>query len=308
VLTGLVAGGARCAAPGQEGSDHLPPSWPATTPTPCSESEFPHVHSHARHRAARGPGDTGPRRQRQRPCSPRAEHPPRQPPALTATAGTGCGTCLLAYRIPLHVPDRDGAAREHVKYSKALLSRRGRQGIDLRPDTPAYTLHCTYTDWPFDPDGHDQAVDDTIGHGQDHPDERGAWVVYRIFGIDLEHQRASVELDAEMTPNPSDRRVYRRTPQARRSRPDKPHLYRFRTDRSRLHTAVVYHLTDAGTCAPSSSVTDACWSASPVADQQGMRGNPLHLPAALHRTAPSRPPVAEVRPRANHPGYGPWPP
>ncbi|MFG3205313.1 hypothetical protein [Streptomyces sp. NPDC048192] len=168
--------------------------------------------------------------------------------ALTAAPGTGCGTCLFAYRIPLPAPHREGATREHVKCSKAPVSRRGRQGIDLRPDTPACTLHCTYTDWPLDPEGHDQSAVDAIGHGQDHPDERGVYAVYRIFGIDLEHQRAWVEHLAEMVPGALAPGHTPRTPRGQRSRPDKPHLYRFWTDLSRLHSAVIQHPTGAGTC------------------------------------------------------------
>ncbi|MFI1701440.1 hypothetical protein ACH419_36545 [Streptomyces bobili] len=175
-------------------------------------------------------------------------HPASQQPFADAP-GANCGTCTLAYRVQLPVPGGEGTTREHWKCAMAPLSRRGRQGIDLRPDTPACTLHCAYTDWPFDPDGHAQTAADAIGHAQDHPDDRGVYAVYRIFGIDLKHQRARVELETEMIPKPAVPGGYTpRKPESQRSRPDKPHLYRFWTRLSRLHTAHITHPTGAGDC------------------------------------------------------------
>ncbi|WP_234335083.1 hypothetical protein [Streptomyces sp. NRRL S-118] len=84
-------------------------------------------------------------------------HPGSGQPVAGAP-GANRGNCVLAYRIQL--PGRDGTgATERLKCSKAPISRRGRQGIDLRletsdqPATPACTLHCTFADWPYDPDG-----------------------------------------------------------------------------------------------------------------------------------------------------------
>lgn len=141
-------------------------------------------------------------------------HPASQQP-LADAPGANCRTCTLAYRVQLPAPGDEGTTREHWKCAMAPLSRRGRQGIDLRPDTPACTHHCAYNDWPFDPDGHDQTAADTIGHAQDYPDDRGRYAVYRIFGIDLEHHRAWVELEAEMIPKTA---VPGATPRASRSR------------------------------------------------------------------------------------------
>ncbi|MFE7778490.1 hypothetical protein ACFU5O_32325 [Streptomyces sp. NPDC057445] len=180
-------------------------------------------------------------------------HPASRQP-LADAPGTGCGTCTLAYRLQLPAPGGDGTVRERVKCTMAPVSRRGRQGIDLRPanadqpGTPACTLHCTHTDWPFDPDGHDQTADDALGHAQDHPDNDGVYAVYRIFGIDLEHQRVWVELVSTMIPHTTAAGAHiSRAPH--RSKPAKPHLYRFWTDLSRLHTARIHHPTDAGQCA-----------------------------------------------------------
>lgn len=179
-------------------------------------------------------------------------HPASRQP-LTDVPGADCGTCTLAYRVQLPAPGGEGTVREHVKCSMAPVSRRGRQGIDLRPagadqpGTPACTLHCTHTDWPFDPEGHDQSAADAIGTGRDHPDGWGIYAVYRIFGIDLEYQRLWVELETEMIPNPAAEGGY--TPRGpQRSRPDKPHLYRFWTPLSRLHTARITHPTEANPC------------------------------------------------------------
>lgn len=72
--------------------------------------------------------------------------------------------------------------------------------------------------------------------------------MYRIFGIDLEHQRAWVAHVGEMVPGALAPGYTPRTPRGQRSRPDKPHLYRFWTDLSRLHSAVIQHSTGAGTC------------------------------------------------------------
>ncbi|MFJ9580862.1 hypothetical protein ACIRQF_31295 [Streptomyces sp. NPDC101191] len=184
-------------------------------------------------------------------------HPASRQP-LTAAPGTDCGNCALAYRIQLPTPDRDRAGnsearrREHLKCSKAPISRRGRQGPDLRPATsdipatPACTLHCTHADWPYGPYGHDQTAADAIGSGRDHADDWGVYAVYRIFGVDLEHRRVWVELEAEMIPNASKPGSYSaHVPEPQRSNQDKPHLYRFWTDLARLHTAQITHATDA---------------------------------------------------------------
>ncbi|MGC5264120.1 hypothetical protein ACPXCO_24180 [Streptomyces cyaneofuscatus] len=184
-------------------------------------------------------------------------HPASGQP-LTDTPGTDCGSCALAYRIQL--PNRDGkgndggSVREHLKCSKAPISRRGHQGVDLRPasddvpGTPACTLHCRFTDWPLDPDGFDQTADDSIGTGRDHADDRGVYAVYRIFGIDPEYQRAWVELEAEMVPYAAAPSGYiARAPEPQGSAV-KPHLYRFWTRLSRLHTAHLTHRADTGDC------------------------------------------------------------
>ncbi|MCX4826335.1 hypothetical protein OG883_42605 [Streptomyces sp. NBC_01142] len=183
-------------------------------------------------------------------------HPASRQP-LTAAPGADCGNCALAYRIqlPTRVGDGGGAgsAGERLKCSKAPISRRGRQGIDLRPATsdqpatPACTLHCTFADWPYDPDGHDQTAADQIGTARDHADDWGIYAVYRIYGIDPEHQRAWVELEAEMVPYAAAPTGYIARP-PHYSRPDKPHLYRFWTNLSRLHTAQLTHAADAGDC------------------------------------------------------------
>ncbi|MCX4681376.1 hypothetical protein OG413_39970 [Streptomyces sp. NBC_01433] len=184
-------------------------------------------------------------------------HPASRQP-LADTPGTDCGTCTLFYRLQLPIPDGDSAVQQRFKCAIAPVSCRGRQGIDLRPTsadqpgTPACTLHCTHTDWPFDPEGHGQSAADAIGHAEDHPDERGVYAKYRVFGFDLEHQRLWVELEAEMIPNPAaDGGRTQRVPQPQRSRPDKPHLYRFWTPLNRLHTAHITHPRPdgAGTCA-----------------------------------------------------------
>ncbi|MGW6145680.1 hypothetical protein [Streptomyces sp. NPDC055140] len=180
-------------------------------------------------------------------------HPASRQP-LTAATGTNCGNCAFAYRIKL--PDRDGngasSLRERLKCAKAPISRRGRQGIDLRSAhtdpsaTPACTLHCSHTDWPYDPDGRYDTGAGQIGTGRDHDDDWGVYAVYRIFGIDPEYQRAWVELEAEMVPDPAAPTGYITRP-PRHSRPDKPHLYRFWTRLSRLHTAHITHPTDTDT-------------------------------------------------------------
>ncbi|MFD7958466.1 hypothetical protein ACFV4X_33940 [Streptomyces ardesiacus] len=178
-------------------------------------------------------------------------HPASGQP-LSDVPGADCGNCQLAYRIQL--PGRDGSGTsQRWKCSMAPISRRGRQGIDLRPATsaqpasPACNLHCTFADWPYDPDGRYDTGAGQIGTGRDHTDDWGVHAVYRIFGIDLEHRRAWVELEAEMVPYTAAPTGYvARSPQ--HSRPDQPHLYRFWTDLSRLHTAHVTHPTDTGQC------------------------------------------------------------
>lgn len=178
-------------------------------------------------------------------------HPASGQP-LAEGPGADCGTCVLAHRVQL--PGRDGTgAGERLKCSKAPISRRGRQGIDLRPatsdqpGTPACTLHCTFADWPCDPDGRYDIGAGQIGTGRDHADDWGVYAVYRIFGVDLEHGRVWVELEAEMIPNASKPGSYSaHVPESQRSNQDKPHLYRFWTDLARLHTAQITHATDAG--------------------------------------------------------------
>ncbi|MFI5864553.1 hypothetical protein [Streptomyces sp. NPDC051546] len=175
-------------------------------------------------------------------------HPASGQP-LADAPGAACGTCVLAYRIQL--PDRDGSTGERLKCSKAPISRRGRQGIDLRPAThdqpatPACTLHCTFTDWPYDPDGRYDTGAGQIGTARDHADDWGIHAVYRIFGIDTEHQRAWVELEAEIVPYVGASSGYVSRP-PRRSKPDQQHLSRFWTPLSRLHTAQVTHPADTG--------------------------------------------------------------
>ncbi|MET8816568.1 hypothetical protein ABZW47_31790 [Streptomyces sp. NPDC004549] len=183
-------------------------------------------------------------------------HPASRQP-LAEASGTHCGTCTLFYRLQLPTRDGDSTVRERFKCAIAPVSCRGRQGIDLRPTSadqpgiPACTLHCTHTDWPFNPEGHDQSAAEAIGHAQDHPDERGVYAKYRVFGFDREHQRLWVELEAEMIPNPAaERNDTPHVPQPQRSLPDQPHLYRFWTSLSRLHTAHITHsrLDGGGTC------------------------------------------------------------
>ncbi|MFF7415625.1 hypothetical protein [Streptomyces lydicus] len=164
-------------------------------------------------------------------------HPASRQP-LANVPGTRCATCVLAYRIQLPAPDDAGTEREHSKCSHAPTSRRGRHGIDLGPEIPACTLHCTYTNWPLDPYSHDQTINDAIGFGQDHPDDAGVYAVYRIFGVDLELQRVWVELIGESTP----------AGYIACSLPEKPHLYRFWADLSRLHSARIHHPVDARAC------------------------------------------------------------
>ncbi|MFC8021989.1 hypothetical protein [[Kitasatospora] papulosa] len=178
-------------------------------------------------------------------------HPASGQP-LADAPGADCGNCLLAYRIQL--PGRDGTgATERLKCSKAPISRRGRQGPDLRPATsdqpatPACTLHCTFADWPYDPDGRYDTGAGQIGTGRDHTDDWGVHALFRIFGIDPDTQQAWVELEAEMVPYAAAPTGYvARPPQY--SRPDQPHLYRFWTDLSRLHTAQITHAADTGQC------------------------------------------------------------
>ncbi|MFI9772187.1 hypothetical protein ACIHJG_35795 [Streptomyces sp. NPDC052415] len=182
-------------------------------------------------------------------------HPASRQP-LAFASGADCGNCALAYSIQLSTPDRDRAGksetrtREHLKCSKAPISRRGRQGPDLRPATskqpatPACILHCAFTDWPQDPDGRYDTGAGQIGTGRDHTDDRGVHAVYRIYGLDLEHRRVWVELEAEMLPYAAALTGYVARP-PRCSRPDQPHLYRFWIDLARMHTAQVTHATDA---------------------------------------------------------------
>lgn len=178
-------------------------------------------------------------------------HPASGQP-LATTPGADCGTCVLAYRIQL--PDRDGSTSERLKCSKAPISRRGRQGIDLRPATqdqpatPACTLHCTFADWPYAPDGRYDTGAGQIGTGRDHADDWGVYSVYRIFGIDTESQRAWVELEAEIVPYAAAASGYIARP-PRRSKPGQPHLYRFWTSLSRLHTVELTHRAGTGDCA-----------------------------------------------------------
>lgn len=183
----------------------------------------------------------------------RGIHPASRQP-LADTPGTNCGNCALAYRLQLPGPGRDQngqGTRERLKCSQAPISRRGHQGIDLhsaRPDqfaTPACTLHCSYTDWPFDPEGHDQSADDALGYGEEHPDEHGEYAVYRIFGIDPDAQQVWVELVSTSTPRTTALGAHiSRLPH--RSKPDQPH--RFWTELSRLRSAVVHHSAAAGFC------------------------------------------------------------
>jgi hypothetical protein len=72
-------------------------------------------------------------------------HPASGLPLLTAdpAGDRGCGSCALAYVLPLAVRDGQSAPTSRLKCSKAPVSRRGRQGIDLRPGTPACTSHTT---------------------------------------------------------------------------------------------------------------------------------------------------------------------
>ncbi|MER5889685.1 hypothetical protein ABT160_38160 [Streptomyces sp. NPDC001941] len=144
---------------------------------------------------------------------------------------------------------------ERLKCSKAPISRRGRQGIDLRPATsnqpatPACTLHCTFADWPCDPDGRYSTGVGQIGAGRDHADEWGVYAVYRIFGIDPEHPRVWVELEAEMTPQTTSLSGYTaRVPEPRRSRPDQAYPFRFWTDLARLRVAQVTHPANPHQC------------------------------------------------------------
>ncbi|MGW3390533.1 hypothetical protein [Streptomyces cinereoruber] len=177
---------------------------------------------------------------------------------LADAPGANCGNCLLAYRIQL--PGRDGTGTsERLKCSKAPISRRGRQGIDLRPApsdrptpsdqpaTPACTLHCTFADWPYDPDGRYDTDAGQIGTARAAADDWGVYAVYRIFGIDLERRRVWVELEAEMAPYAAaPTGIVARPP--RYSRPEQPHLSRFWTELARLHTAQLTHPADTGQC------------------------------------------------------------
>ncbi|MER5372760.1 hypothetical protein [Streptomyces sp. NPDC002553] len=171
-------------------------------------------------------------------------HPASGQP-LADAPGVDCGSCVLAYRVQL--PGRDGTgAGERLKCSKAPISRRGRQGIDLRPasgdqpGTPACTLHCTFADWPCDPDGRYDIGAGLIGAGRDHADDWGVYAVYRIFGIDPEYPRVWVELEAEMVPDTTAPGGYRaRVPER---------VYRFWTELARLHTAQLTHPAATGPC------------------------------------------------------------
>ncbi|MET9110748.1 hypothetical protein [Streptomyces zhihengii] len=112
---------------------------------------------------------------------------------------------------------------------------------------PACTLHCAFTNWPYDPHGRYDTGAGQIGTGRDHADDWGIYTVYRIFGIDLERRRAWGDLEAEILPHAAALTGYvARPPQ--RSRPDQPHLYRFWNDLARLHTAQLTHAADTGQC------------------------------------------------------------
>jgi len=210
----------------------------ATAKAPRREPRYPHIPAvagNANVRALLGQGI----------------HPASGQP-LSDDPGADCGNCLLAYRIQLTGRDGTGAT-ERLKCSKAPISRRRRQGPDLRPATsdqpatPACTLHCTFANWPYDPDGRYDTGAGQIGTGRDHTDDWGVHAVYRIFGIDPDTQQAWVELEAEMVPFTAAPTGYvARPPQY--SRPDQPHLYRFWTDLSRLHTAQITHAADTGQC------------------------------------------------------------
>ncbi|WP_440581043.1 hypothetical protein [Streptomyces sp. PT19] len=178
-------------------------------------------------------------------------HPASGQP-LADAPGTDCGNCRLAYRIQL--PGRDGTgATERLKCSKAPISRRGRQGPDLhlatrdQPATPACTVHCTFANWPYDPDGRYDTGAGQIGTGRDHTDDWGVYAVYRIFGFDPRTQQAWVEFEARMVPYAAAPNGYVAQP-PRYSRPDQPHLYRFWTALSRLHTAQITHASGTGQC------------------------------------------------------------
>ncbi|MEU1597964.1 hypothetical protein ABZ468_35320 [Streptomyces sp. NPDC005708] len=70
-------------------------------------------------------------------------HPASRLPLLNPDTPTGCGGCVLAYVLPLAARDGQAAPTSRLKCSKAPVSRRGRQGVDLRPDTPACTSYTT---------------------------------------------------------------------------------------------------------------------------------------------------------------------
>jgi hypothetical protein len=211
---------------------------PAKVRRPRREPRYPHIPAEAGNanvRALLGQGI----------------HPASGQP-LADAPGANCGNCQLAYRIQL--PNGDGAdASERLKCSKAPISRRGRQGIDLRPATseqpatPACILHCAFVDWPQDPDGRYDTGAGQIGTGRDHTDDWGVHAVYRIYGLDPEYPRVWVELEAEMVPYAAAPTGYVSRP-PRYSRPDQPYLYRFWTNLSRLHTAQLTHPADTGQC------------------------------------------------------------
>jgi hypothetical protein len=65
----------------------------------------------------------------------------------TAIPAPGCDTCALSYTRTLTAPGDTPTAKVLTgvrrKCSQAPVSRRGRQGIDLRPGTPACVLYQT---------------------------------------------------------------------------------------------------------------------------------------------------------------------
>ncbi|MFE1786571.1 hypothetical protein ACFW9F_29360 [Streptomyces sp. NPDC059506] len=64
-------------------------------------------------------------------------HPASGRPLLPGAPATGCGTCALSYIRVLTAPDGRDVTGTRLKCSQAPISRRGHQGPDLRPDTPA---------------------------------------------------------------------------------------------------------------------------------------------------------------------------
>ncbi|MEU1597961.1 hypothetical protein ABZ468_35305 [Streptomyces sp. NPDC005708] len=84
-------------------------------------------------------------------------HPATGQPLLnpdTPNTPTGCGGCALVYTLTLPARPGQEESTDRLKCSQAPVSRRGRQGVDLRPNTPACALYR-----PADDQDHADRVD-----------------------------------------------------------------------------------------------------------------------------------------------------